>query len=123
MFNEERRLREKKKAKKAFAKKLRQRMTPQETLLWKLLRDRQLKHLKFRRQVAIGPYIADFLCSQHRLIIELDGRVHDARKEYDKERDAFLESLHYKVVRISNDTLHQSLTDVLVIISQSIYRT
>jgi very-short-patch-repair endonuclease len=57
-----------------------------ERLLWRLLRDKQVDGLKFRRQVPLGPYIADFACMRHRIVIEADGPFHDA--EGDAKRDA-----------------------------------
>jgi very-short-patch-repair endonuclease len=59
-----------------LARDLRKRQTPAERIFWKLLRDRRLKSLKFRRQFPIGPFVADFCCHAIRLVIELDGDVH-----------------------------------------------
>jgi very-short-patch-repair endonuclease len=61
-------------------------MTNAEDILWRSLRGSALDGLKFRRQVPIGSYVADFLCVQHRLIVELDGRPHD--DEDQRRRDA-----------------------------------
>src|SRR6267143_1179263 len=61
-----------------------------EDLLWQMLRDRKLDGLKFRRQVPMGPYILDFLCLRHRLVVEADGPFHDP--EHDARRDAWLAS-------------------------------
>jgi BirA family biotin operon repressor/biotin-[acetyl-CoA-carboxylase] ligase len=64
-------------------------MTVAETILWRALRDRGVG-AKFRRQVPIGPYIADFVCIEHRLVVELDSATYDraSRKVYDVHRDA-----------------------------------
>ena len=59
-----------------LARDLRKRLTPAERILWRLLRDRRLKGLKFRRQFPIGPFVVDFCCYELRLVIELDGEVH-----------------------------------------------
>jgi very-short-patch-repair endonuclease len=69
-------------------------------LLWKLLRDRRLEGLKFRRQVAIGPYIVDFVCFEKRLIVEADGPMHDPAA--DAVRDGWLKSQRFEVLRVVN---------------------
>jgi very-short-patch-repair endonuclease len=69
-----------------------------EAKLWELLRGRRLEGLKFRRQVPIGRYVADFVCYRHRLIIEADGPFH----EDDTERDAWLRSQGFRILRFPN---------------------
>jgi very-short-patch-repair endonuclease len=88
-----------------FARALRRNMTHAETLLWRMLRDRRLDGHKFRRQVPIGRYIADFLCDEHRLIVELDGAPHDRAEQqaHDAARDEWLRAQGYRVLRIPND--------------------
>ena len=90
-----------------FARKLRRDMTNTEAALWRCLRASSLDDLKFRRQVPIGAYVVDFLCVQHRLIVELDGRPHDRpeQKQYDVERDRWLTAQGYKILRMPNDTV------------------
>ena len=92
---------------KAFrnARNLRGEMTKAEELLWQALRDRRLLGLKFRRQMPIGHYIADFACVQHKLIVECDGRPHDDpdRRQRDAERDAWLREQGWLILRIPND--------------------
>jgi len=107
--------------KSLFTKKLRQTMTPTETLLWNKLRNRGFKGIKFRRQVNIGPYIADFLCKQHRLIIEIDGSIHVDQKEYDQERDLYLSDRGYHVVRNSTTEVLGDIDSILQLISNSIF--
>ncbi|WP_246731550.1 endonuclease domain-containing protein [Methylocapsa sp. S129] len=82
-------------------------MTNAEATLWRLLRGSHVDGLKFRRQVPIGPYIADFLCFQRRLIVELDGPPHDGdeRKSRDAARDDWLREQGYQVVRFPNDLI------------------
>ncbi len=104
-----------------FTKKLRRKMTPTESLLWEELRNRRFKNIKFRRQVNIGPYIADFLCKQHRLIVEIDGKSHDNRKEYDQNRDEFLRELNYSVLRIKNEEVWEDIDKTLSKIYDSIF--
>lgn len=87
------------------AKSLRQNETFTEKALWKLLKNRKYKNLKFRRQFPIHPYIADFYCHQLKLVIELDGITHDnlAKKKYDQCRDEFMRSEGFQIIRISDD--------------------
>jgi very-short-patch-repair endonuclease len=69
--------------------------------LWRLLRTVRTSHgLHFRRQVPIGPYIADFACHSLRLIVEADGRAHDEVK--DARRDAWFKTAGYRTLRFSN---------------------
>ena len=83
-----------------LAKRMRHEPTATERLLWKLLRHRRLEHLKFRRQMPIGPYIADFVCLERRLIVEADGPFHDP--ERDAVRDAWLRGQSFRGLRFSN---------------------
>jgi very-short-patch-repair endonuclease len=77
--------------------------TDAELALWKRLRFRQIDGLKFRRQVPVGPFIADFLCFEARLILEVDGSQHaERRADYDVRRTAYLESQGYRVLRFWN---------------------
>lgn len=74
------------------ARQLRREMTPAERVLWDRLRNRRFLGLKFRRQHPLGRFIADFYCAEHRLVIELDGDVHLARREYDQARTNALQN-------------------------------
>jgi very-short-patch-repair endonuclease len=89
----------------ATARRLRQDMTVAEKLLWQALRGRQLQGIKFRRQVPIGPYVADFACLTARLIVELDGAPHDdpVRQDHDAFRDEWLQQQGWKVLRFRNE--------------------
>ncbi|KKP80900.1 MAG: hypothetical protein UR80_C0015G0002 [Parcubacteria group bacterium GW2011_GWB1_35_5] len=91
-------------------RELRKESTPQEILLWERLRNRKLG-VKFRRQHSIGGYILDFYCPEKKLIIELDGEIHnrnDAKKN-DAVRDKFFEELEYKVLRFKNDEVDKNI--------------
>jgi very-short-patch-repair endonuclease len=88
-----------------------------EAALWRLLRDRRLGGLKFRRQVPIGRYIADFICMRHRLIIEADGPFHDERR--DAERDAWLRAQGFAVLRFPNALVEGRPHEVLATILQT----
>ena len=83
------------------ARHLRRDLTDAERKLWHLLRDRRLNGLKFRRQVPIGPYIADFACQSAKIIVEADGSQH-AESKRDLARDAWLTARGYIVVRFWN---------------------
>ena len=82
------------------ARALRRSAPSTERFLWRLLRDRILEGLKFRRQAPMGPYMVDFVCLRHRLVVEADGPFHDAA--HDAERDAWLARNGFCVLRISN---------------------
>lgn len=86
------------------ARRLRRSMTKAECALWVELRRLPLKGTHFRRQSPFGPFIADFVCHKARLIIEVDGGAHDAadRISYDSERQQWIESRGYRVLRFTN---------------------
>ncbi|MBC7876789.1 MAG: endonuclease domain-containing protein [Anaerolineales bacterium] len=98
------------------AKELRHEPTPAEAKLWSQLRGNRLNGISFRRQHAIGPYIADFCSPKIKLIIELDGSQHLEQEQYDTERTAFLESLGYKVIRFWNNDVVNNMDSVLTFI-------
>jgi very-short-patch-repair endonuclease len=77
------------------------------------LRNRRLNGLKFRRQVPVGPYVADFLCKEAMLIIEVDGGQHATQVEYDQSRDEFLRANGYQVVRFWNNEVLKNIDGVL----------
>jgi very-short-patch-repair endonuclease len=101
------------------AKKLRLRTTEAEQKLWALLRNRQLKGKKFRRQHAIANYVVDFYCNECKLAIELDGNYHTypETKIYDKSRTELLNELGIKVLRFWNEEVIKNSEKVLLIIS------
>lgn len=86
------------------ARRLRKEMTAAETMLWRSLRNRSIA-AKFRRQVPIGPYVADFACVGARLIVELDGPAHETgeAQEHDRNRDRWLAEQGWRVMRVPND--------------------
>lgn len=85
------------------AKGLRHNSTAAEHRLWSCLRGHRLQGFKFKRQMPIGGYIVDFVCIQHKLIIELDGGHHILNKQYDEQRTLFLNARGYKLCRFWND--------------------
>jgi very-short-patch-repair endonuclease len=98
-----------------FARNLRNRMTEAEKRLWRFLRAGQLDGHKFRRQVAVGPYIVDFVCLSQKVIVELDGPQHCETNatEHDGRRDVWLQSLGYRVLRFWNHQLDDDIQSVV----------
>ncbi|MGE0259546.1 MAG: endonuclease domain-containing protein [Alphaproteobacteria bacterium] len=94
------------------ARALRRRSTRAELLLWRHLRDRQLAGFKFVRQEPIGPYFADFVCRDLRLVIEVDGGQH-ADSATDGERDAMMRNLGYRTIRVWNNDVLNNIEGVL----------
>ena len=90
------------------ARTLRREPTEAERRFWGLVRNRRLGGLKFRRQVPVGPYIADFFCAECRLIVELDGSQHADRGDADRRRTRYLESKGYFVLRFWNADLRKN---------------
>ena len=99
---------------KELARELRKNPTKSEKILWEYLRKRRFKGLRFLRQYPIiheeryGElffYIADFYCSEVKLVLELDGKVHDYQKESDFNRDFVMRRMGLKVLRIKNEEL------------------
>ncbi|TRW14375.1 endonuclease domain-containing protein [Glacieibacterium frigidum] len=82
------------------ARELRNNATPAERAVW-----RQLRHVspRFTRQLPIGPFIADFACRTARIVVELDGRSHDATEAYDAARTRYLEAQGWTVLRFANE--------------------
>jgi very-short-patch-repair endonuclease len=103
----------------ANAKELRKNLTPAEQKLWSALRNDQLG-VNFRRQHAVGPYIADFCCIQKKLIIELDGGQHLEQEQYDAERTQFLQSKGYRVMRFWNNDVMKNLNGVISTIQDAL---
>jgi len=103
----------------ARARQLRREQTPAEALLWEHLRNRRLKGLKFRRQHPVGRFVADFYCAQHRLIVELDGAVHQMQGEYDALRTEELERDGYRVIRFTDNQVERDLEWVLERIAEA----
>ncbi|MFK7949481.1 MAG: endonuclease domain-containing protein [Saprospiraceae bacterium] len=96
---------------KAFARTLRKNQTEAEAIVWAAVRNRNFYGFKFTRQFVIQHadivgkkyfFIADFHCSEHRLIVEIDGDVHEEQLEYDEIRTEILEEMGFRVVRFSN---------------------
>ncbi|MEH6489298.1 endonuclease domain-containing protein [Hyphomonas oceanitis] len=108
-------MREAEKKTVARARALRRTMTRAEVILWQNLRARQLGGFKFRRQVPVGPFIADFACVERRLIIEVDGETHFTDDEIarDQKRTVFLGGQGWRVHRVWNTDIYDNLDGVL----------
>lgn len=94
--------------------------TKAENLLWQQLRRNTLGAHKFRRQHVIGPFIVDFYCVSARLVIEVDGSIHQNQTARDVERQTYLEGLGLTVLRISNDEVLHEMPSVLTRITHCI---
>ena len=95
------------------ARELRRTPTHIERLLWNRLRFWQIDGFKFRRQQPLGNYIADFVCFERRLIVEIDGGQHAAKKEYDAKRDSWLHDQGFIVLRFWNSDIVENMEGVL----------
>jgi very-short-patch-repair endonuclease len=88
-------------------------MTDAERKLWFALRDRRFDNFKFRRQVSLGPFIADFVCFDARLVIEVDGGQHHGSAA-DKKRDQWFEANNFSVMRYWNHDVLKNTDGVLI---------
>jgi very-short-patch-repair endonuclease len=100
-----------------LARDFRKTPTASENQLWQAVRNGRLANARFRRQQPIGPFIVDFYCPSHGLIVEVDGPVHDGQAEHDRERQALLEACGYGVLRVRASDVEHNLQRVL----QTIY--
>ena len=96
-----------------YACELRKQPTPAEDLLWRSVRGRQLNGLKFRRQHPLGPFIADFYRPAHRLIVEVDGGIHESQAEQDTYRTERMKAYGYNLIRFRNEHVLHHLEGVL----------
>jgi very-short-patch-repair endonuclease len=94
-------------------------MTDAERRLWSALRSRRLHQFKFRRQYPIGPYIVDFACIEHRLIVEADGGQHCENAD-DARRTAWLEAQGWRVLRFWNNDILANVDGVQVAILRAL---
>ena len=96
-----------------LARRFRKNMTPAERLFWRACRNHRVGNLHFRRQQIIDGFIADFYCDELKLVVEIDGGIHEKQKDYDKERDKIIETHGVKVVRFSNSDIVRYLDSVV----------
>ncbi len=104
----------------ARARTLRQNMTEAEIRIWQMLRAHRTNGYKFRRQVPIGRYIADFVCHEARLVVEIDGGQHDRSSPRETGRSSFLQDEGYRTLRFWNnevlanpDGVHETIVNEL----------
>lgn len=104
------------------ARELRHNETLAEKRLWEQLRNRNLEGFKFVRQAPVGPFIADFLCREKKLIVELDGWTHSTDEEvnHDARRTAFLEKEGYRGIRFDNGSAVEGMDGLLALILEEL---
>jgi very-short-patch-repair endonuclease len=100
------------------AARLRRDRTETEDRFWQAVRNRQLDGFKFRFQHSLWPYVADFICLEAKLIVELDGGQHSETK--DARRTAFLEARGFRVLRFWNHDVLENLEVVLAVVSAAL---
>lgn len=100
------------------AKELRRNMTEAEKKLWQALRANRLNGWHFRRQQIIRGFVADFYCHAAALVVELDGEVHETRREQDNERSELIRDFGIEVLRFENEEVLNQLPKVLQKINQ-----
>jgi very-short-patch-repair endonuclease len=107
---------------KDLAKKMRKEPTPAEAMLWEHLRRKNLMDSKFYRQYPIGRYIADFCCPSKKLIVEMDGGIHETEKRivYDEIRDKTLYCEGMKVIRFKNMQVINDIDSVISTIGKEL---
>ena len=101
------------------ARSLRASQTEAEGILWSRLRGNRLDGFKWRRQTPLGPFFADFACFEARLVVELDGSQHGRRVAHDIERDRWIESHGWRVLRFWNVEVFQNLEGVCETIART----
>jgi cyclase len=103
------------------ARELRNKLTPAEQTFWLRLKE-QFPEYKFRRQHPISIYIADFYCHKLKLVIEIDGSVHDSEEARlaDGKRQKYLENLSLPVIRFTNEQIRSEVEDVIKALSSII---
>ena len=106
---------------RSFARRLRSNSTQAEQILWRALRGRRLKGMKFRRQVPLSFYTVDFLCLERKLIIEVDGRQHAFDRDYDEERSREREGMGFLLMRFTNEQVTGDIDFVLTQIQSTVF--
>ncbi len=104
---------------KSIRKELRENQTPQEAILWSKLRNNQTQY-NGKRQVSIGPDIADFYCWKKLLVIEIDGSQHLDNKEYDKNREEYFLELGIRTIRFWNNEVNRNIEGVMKIVTEAL---
>jgi very-short-patch-repair endonuclease len=102
------------------AQRLRREMTRQEKILWGQLRGRRFEGAKFRRQMWLAGYIADFACPSARFVVEADGSQHADNIEYDSQRERAFARLGWRTLRFWNNEITENLDGVLTLIANAL---
>lgn len=103
-----------------LARRFRKNPTASEAILWEALRNRKLAGYKFRRQHPIQGFIVDFYCHEARLVVEVDGPIHEEQREYDQARQAIIEAEGNRFHRIPSEAVEQMLPRVLANLTKTI---
>jgi very-short-patch-repair endonuclease len=96
-----------------IAREFRKEPTKSEAILWEALRGKKLDGIKFRRQQPVGYFVVDFYNSVYRLVVEVDGPIHDNQVEADRARQDILEILGLNVLRVKSETVEKNLPHAL----------
>lgn len=102
-----------------LARTFRKEPTRSEAVLWEAIRRKQLKGRRFRRQQPIGPFVVDFFCPSERLIVEVDGPIHETQREADRQRQELLEALGLRFVRVAAAQVENDLPSALATIQNA----
>jgi very-short-patch-repair endonuclease len=105
---------------KPLAHTMRHKATVAEVRVWEIVRDRRCHGVKFRRQFAIDRFVVDFASIERRLVIEVDGSVHDNQIDEDSVRQECIESHGYMVIRFTNEQVLQNLAQVRAAIAEAL---
>ncbi len=105
---------------KPRARKMRLRPTPAEALLWSRVRANQVLGVHFRRQHTIGPAIVDFCCAAAKLVVEVDGLIHERQSNEDRLRQNWLEARGFRVLRFTNERVQQDVDAVIAEIVEAL---
>ncbi|HLV08872.1 MAG TPA: endonuclease domain-containing protein [Halanaerobiales bacterium] len=105
---------------KKLRKTLRHNSTEAEEKLWQQLRNRKLLGLKFKRQYSVDQFVLDFYCSQLKLAIEVDGKIHLNKevREHDENREGYLKDFGIKILRITNEKVLEDMDGALELIKR-----
>jgi len=101
------------KVKLTLAKSFRKEMTLAEKCFWNACRKHQIANLHFRRQQIIDGFIADFYCHELKLVVEIDGGIHEEQKDYDNLRDQIINRHGIRVLRFSNEDVINNMDNVI----------
>ncbi len=102
------------------AREYRREQQPSEVLLWEALRGRRLLSFKFRRQQPVGSLVVDFYCDEVALVVEVDGPIHALQRHADGERQALVEAVGLRVLRVPAHDVESNLDDVISLIASTL---